>query len=143
LSNQNKTFLSNNHGESWVQVWDNSSVFVSTKDGNFIILIDENKPTKIMQLSLDHGHTFKSIPLSDDEFNLLEIFRSENHDHMIIINGIQKIRNSQYGILLPVDFTSLIKTDCSGEDIVLIQTPCINGGIYEYSKKRKASICKK
>lgn len=142
LNNKNQTFLSVDHGQNWVKVADHSSVFSSSKDGNYLIFIKENTPTKHMNLSLDHGHTFKQIPLTDEDFTVLELMKSKFHDHFFYVNGLQKVRDTRYGIVLPIDFTSLIKNDCTSTDLIEMKSPCINGLSFRYQKKQKASLCK-
>lgn len=41
-----------------------------------------------MNLSIDHGHSFKPIYLTEDDFNVLEIYRVQDHNHFLLINGI-------------------------------------------------------
>ncbi len=71
--NEIKSFISLDLGETWKKLSDESNVYACSSSGNFVVYIKENQSTKFLHLSMDHGNSFRKIPLTEEQINVLEI----------------------------------------------------------------------
>lgn len=49
--------------------------------------------------------------------------------------------NLQYGIVMPIDLSELLKTNCEKSDLAFLESPCLNGKKLKYVRKQKATYC--
>lgn len=101
------TFISLDAGTTWKRVSNSSSIAEVTHDGNILVLAPENRFSRHISFSLDDGRSFRQIPISDDPLHIIDMI-SHPSENLVIIHGLQIVRNMTFGFVLPVNFTGFL-----------------------------------
>ena len=135
-------YKSLNFGKTFEKLSKGSNIYGSTSSGDFVIFISEEKPTKKMSFSINQGHTFRPLPLTEDEIVALEIKNFEIFPDLLLLSAFQIVRDSRFGVVIAVFFGDLLKKKCGFEDFEKLEAFCVNGHAFEGVRKNKEAVCR-
>jgi hypothetical protein len=83
-------------------------MFLTTDYGDIIIAIKDQNYTDSISISLDHGNTFKTVPVTEDQFMILHYKRLKSHPEKILLSTARSTSKAKYSLLISLDLTKLI-----------------------------------
>ena len=92
-------------------------MFLTTDFGDIILAIKDQKYTDSISISLDHGNTFKTVPVTEDKFMILHHKWLHSNPEKIILSTARSTTKAKYSLLISLDLTKLINQKCQNENL--------------------------
>ncbi len=105
---------------------DQSYTFLTTDYGDHIVAIPDQFYTKYIYISVDHGHSFWSISVTEDRFMLLHLSKVNFNKDIILLSTAKASYKSSYSLVLSLDFSRLLEKKCSWNELQSAYNQCSN-----------------
>lgn len=112
--------ISLDNGLNWkpiVGLESSSYTFASTGHGDILIAISDQKYTQGISVSTDHGHSFRTVPITEDKFLILHHRRLLQSQDSILLSTARSTPKAKYSLLLTLDLSKLLSQKCLPEDL--------------------------
>ena len=85
---------------------------MTTDYGDIILALKDQSYTKSISISTDHGHTFKTVPMTEEKFMILHSKRLVSNPQVLLLSTARATNKAKYALVLSLDLSKLISQKC-------------------------------